>query len=371
MLNLRIPGPTPCPSPVLQAQTKPMINHRGKEFGEIITRVTAKLKELFQTQGDLLLLTASGTGAMETAVVNTLSPEDKVLALTNGVFGERFAQIAKIFGANVRRLDFPWGKAIDPAAVRAALASDVAIKAVLVVHNETSTGVTNDLETISAMVKEFEKLLLVDAISSIGAIALPVDSWRCDMVASAAQKGWMTPPGLAMVSVSHQAWEAIDQARMPRFYWDLTKAKNFLERAQTPWTPAVSTFYALDKALELMAQEGLSAIVARHERVGALTRKGVKELGLSLFAEEAFASNTVTAVAAPVGVEVGKLLRILREDYGVVLSGGQQSLEGKIFRIGHLGYIYEADIEEVLKALEKALTRVGFSGAKEARIPSA
>ncbi|MFC2045879.1 pyridoxal-phosphate-dependent aminotransferase family protein, partial [Chloroflexota bacterium] len=224
MEHLRIPGPTPCPPEILQAMTKQMINHRGDEMAQIINDITAKLKQVFQTENDILILTGSGTGGLEAAVVNTLSPGDKVLSVSIGVFGERFATIARTFGAEVTPLQFEWGKAADPNAIRSALQADPEIKAVLVTHNETSTGVTNDLASISAVVKEFDKLLLVDAISSLGSINLPVDEWQCDVTVTGSQKGWMVPPGLAMVSVSQNAWQAHAAAKMPRFYWDFTQA---------------------------------------------------------------------------------------------------------------------------------------------------
>ena len=358
-VQLRIPGPTPCPEQVLGAMGKQMINHRGKQFGEFIHQVTDNLKGVFQTKGDVFILTSSGTGGMEAAVVNTLSPGDKVLAISNGFFGERFGEIAQMFGVEVDWLRFDWGKAADPQEVRDALKNNNLIKAVLVTHNETSTGVTSDLASISAIVKEFDKLILVDAISSLGSIDLPVDTWQCDVVVTASQKGWMTPPGLAMVSMSQKAWQAHAQARLPRYYWDFSKAKSFLDIGQTPWTPALSTLYALTVALELMKQEGLPNIFARHAKVAKAARQRVKSLDLSIFPDEEFASNTVTAIKAPDAVEVSQLLQILREECGVTLSGGQQRLAGKIFRIGHLGWVSEADIDEVIAALRVTLPRVG------------
>jgi len=363
MENLRIPGPTPCPDEVLQAMTKQMINHRGPQFRQILNDVTDKLKQLFQTKGDVFLLTGSGTGGLEAAIVNTLSPGDKVLSVAIGVFGERFARIATQFGAEVTPLQFEWGKAADVETVRQALQTEPRIKAVLVTHNETSTGVTNDLASISSVVKEFDKLLLVDAISSLGSINLPVDDWHCDVTITGSQKGWMVPPGLAMVSLSQEAWQAHSKAKMPRFYWDFTAAKSYLEKGQTPWTPVLPILFALSVSLEMMLNEGLTNIIARHARVAKAARDGIKSLGLSLFAEENYASNTVTAVAASDGLDTKKLLRILREEHQVVLSGGQQRLDGKIFRIGHLGWVTEDDIEAVISALKVVLPQAGFRSA--------
>jgi aspartate aminotransferase-like enzyme len=357
-MQLRIPGPTPCPDEVLQAQTKQMINHRGEEFSALIRKVTDQLKRCFQTKGDVLILTASGTAGLEAAAVNTLSPGDRVLAVTIGVFGDRFADIAQQYGADVRRLSFEWGSAADADDVRRAIKADPAIKAVLVTHNETSTGVTNDLASISKVVKESDKLLLVDGISSVGSINLPVDEWQCDVVVTGSQKGWMSPPGLSMLSMNHRAWQAYDKAKMPRFYLDLGKARRFLdEKGQTPWTPAVSTFYALSIALDMLERETLLEIFARHARTAKAARDGIKSLGLSLFSQEAYASNTVTAVNVPEGVDLKKLRQILREEHNVVLSGGQAKLDGKIFRIGHLGWVTEADMAEVVAALKVALPK--------------
>lgn len=364
MENLRIPGPTPCPPEVLQAMAKQMINHRGSEFVKILNRVTDKLKQAFMTKNDVFVLTGSGTGGMEAAVVNTLSPGDKVLAVSIGSFGDRFASIAKTFGADIIPMNVEWGKAADPDAIRRALQTDGKIKAVLVTHNETSTGITNDLATISRVVKEFDKLLLVDTISGMSSIKCPVDEWHLDVAISGSQKGWMVPPGLVFVSVSPEAWKAHAIAKMPRSYWDFTQAKRYLERGQTPWTPAVSIVFAMDVALDLMLKEGLANIFARHARVGKAARAGVKSLGLSLFADEKYASDTVTAVTAPEGLDVRELRRILREEHKVVLAGGQGKIEEKIFRIGHLGWVTEGDIATVISALKVALPQAGFVGAK-------
>jgi aspartate aminotransferase-like enzyme len=360
MEQLRIPGPTPCPKEVLQAMSRQMINHRGPQFTQLLNDVTAKLKELFQTKADVFLLTGSGTGGLEAAIVNTLSPGDKVLSVSIGVFGERFASIAQQFGAEVVPLKFEWGKAADADAVSQALKNEPKIKAVLVTHNETSTGVTNDLEAISSVVKQSDKLLLVDAISSMGSINLPVDDWHGDVVVTASQKGWMVPPALAMVSVSQEAWQAHAKAKMPRFYWDFTKAKNYLEKGETPWTPAISVVFGFAVALDMMLKEGLSNIFARHARVAQVARDGVKSLGLSLFADERYASNTVTAVAASKGLDTKKMNRILREEHQVILSGGQQKLDGKIFRIGHLGWVNEDDVKEVISKIKIVLPQAGF-----------
>ena len=361
--NLRTPGPTPVPEDIVEAMSNPMINHRGPEFMEMLTRITEQLKQVFMTRSDLYVLTASGTGAMEAAVVNTLSPGDKVLAATAGTFGNRFVELARTYGADVQHLEFEWGEPVDPQAVRRALNDDPEIKAVLVTHNETSTGVTHPLEDIAKVVKgEFDKLLLVDAVSSLACIPLPVDGWNCDLVATASQKGFMVPPGLAFVSISEAGHRAQKTATMPRFYFDLEAAQQYLERGQNPWTPAVSVFYGLSLALDKLLNEGLEDIYQRHAIIGQFTRDGVRNLGLELLVrDEACASNTVTAIKMPEGIDGANFTGLMRTEQNVVLAGGQGKLTGRIFRIGHMGYVSQEDIEEVLEALKVVLRKVGFS----------
>ncbi|MSQ12132.1 MAG: alanine--glyoxylate aminotransferase family protein [Dehalococcoidia bacterium] len=359
-INLRIPGPTPVPADVLQAGARQMVNHRGPEFKDLLNRVNLRLKTVFQTSNDVLMLTTSGTGGLEAAIVNTLSPGDKVLAVTVGSFGDRFADVAQAYGAEVVRQAYPWGAAADPDKVRKALDADPAIKAVAVTHNETSTGVTNDLEAIARVVRERERLLLLDAVSSLGCLPLPVDAWGCDVVVGASQKGFMVPPGLAFVSVSPHAWEASQKARMPRFYFDLARHKKNFEKGETPWTPAVSVFFALDLALDKMLSEGMENIFKRHARLGELTRRQVKTMGLSLVCQdERRASNAVTAVHLPPGVEDRALRTLLRTEEGVVIAGGQGPLAGKIFRIGHMGFVSEQNILQATQALKRVLDKLG------------
>ena len=361
--NLRVPGPTPVPEDILEAMSQPMINHRGPEFLELISKTTEQLKEVFMTRSDLYILTASGTGALEASIVNTLSPGDKVLSATAGAFGDRFTDIARAYGAQVRELQFDWGTPVDPEAIRRPLSDDPEIKAVLITHNETSTGITHPLEAIAKVVKgEFDKLLLVDAVSSLGCVPLPVDGWRCDVVGTASQKGFMVPPGLAFISLSQAGHAAQEAATMPRFYFDLQTAHRYLERGQTPWTPNLSVLYGLSLALDKLLDEGLENIYERHARIGQLTRDGIKSLGLELLAgDEGWSSNTVTAVKVPEGIDTGKLVALARTENDVVLAGGQGKLSGKIFRIGHLGYVSQEDIEEVLEVLKSVLPKVGFS----------
>ena len=359
--NLRLPGPTPVPNAVTEAIGGPMINHRGPEFQEIIFGLTEKLKKVCMTKNDLYILTSSGTGCLEAAIVNTLSPGDKVLGVTIGSFGDRFSDMAHAYGAEVKRLEFPWGSAADPSAIREALDNDTQIKAVLVTHNETSTGVANDLESISKVVKgEFDKLLLVDAVSSLGCVALPVDQWQCDMVGTACQKGLLAPPGLSIICVSPDAWKAQKEAKMPRYYFDLAMAQAYLEKGQTPWTPNLPLFYGLVVAVDLLLEEGMGHVFERHRQIAQMTRDGVTSLGLELLADPIYASDTVTAVKMPDGVDAQRLMEMLRVEKNVVIAEGPGKLAGKIFRIGHMGHVTEGDIEEALDAISWALPKVGF-----------
>ncbi len=369
-VNLRIPGPTPCPDDVLQAMSRQMINHRGPEFKEIVLRITSGLQRMFETKNDVLTLTSAGTGALEAAVVNTLSPGDKVLCVSIGVFGDRFADIAKTYGVNVEKLSYDQGEAADPEQIVEALKKDGSLKAVLVTHNETSTGVTNDLGAIAKAIRGVRPdiLILVDAISSLGSVPLPIDAWDLDVVFTGSQKGWMVPPGMAMVAVSERAWKAADEARIPRYYFDYKKAKSYLEKGETPWTPAVSVYFAMDLALKKLEAEGLQNIHARHARLGQFTRDSVKAMGLKILPrEERYASNTVTAVWVPEGVEGPALNKMMREEYNTVLAGGQGPLTGKIFRIGHLGLVSQEDLQACFDALSQALPRVGFAPVAAAR----
>jgi aspartate aminotransferase-like enzyme len=348
-MQLRIPGPTPCPPEVLKAGSRQMVDHRGAEFKEIILKVTENLKKIYQTNNDLLILTCSGTGGLEAAIVNFLSPGDKVIGVSIGVFGERFADIAKTFGVQVIPLNFEYGTPANPDVLRKALQENPDVKAVLFTHNETSTGTTNDVVALSKVIREFDKLTLVDSISGMASLDIPVDKLGLDVVVAGSQKGWMVPPGLAFVSVSEKAWKANAVAQIPRYYMDLGKAKKFLVDGQTPWTPAVS--------LDIMLKEGLPNIFARHKAIGEFVRKEIKTRGLQILPEEAYASNTVTAVKAGDKINVPKLRQILREEFKVVIAGGQGSMKGKVFRIGHLGYVTEKDMKEVFKALDKAIPR--------------
>jgi aspartate aminotransferase-like enzyme len=360
MTQLRIPGPTPLPPEVLKIMGKQMINHRAAEFHGMVRDVTTKLKTIYQTKNDLYLLTGSGTGGLETAVVNLFSPGDPILSISIGEFGERFAKIANAFGAKVTKVNFDYGTAADPDKVRQAIKDNPDVKAVLITHNETSTGITNDLKSLSKVVKDANKLLVVDCISSMGSINCPVDEWGIDVAISGSQKGWMAPPGMAFISMSPKAWEFYANSRMPRFYWDLGAAKKYLEKEETPWTPAVNIVYALTVGLDILMKEGLQNIFARHAKIALACRQGVKAIGLKQVAEEKYASNTVTAVYLPPGIDYKTFAKNMLTEKDVIITGGQGPLDGKIFRIGHLGWVSEADIKECMDAIKYVLPKMGY-----------
>ncbi len=360
--NLRIPGPTPVPGKVLKEMAQPMINHRGPEFAAILKRVTARLQYFFQTASPVLTYPASGTGGQEAAVANLFSPGEHVVAITIGVFGNRLATIAERFGLQVTRIEFPWGEAADPAIVEERLKSLTPYRAVLMTHNETSTGVANDVGALATLVRQLnpDALIVVDAVSSLGCIPLEMDPWDIDVVFTGSQKGWMTPPGLMMIAASPRAWEANKTAKLPRYYFDWELARKSLEKWQHPTTPPLSIFYALDVSLEMMLAEGREAIFERHQRMGDYVRWRAKEMGLQLLADHKYASNTVTAIRIPEGIDSKRLLNILREQDHVVFGGGQQHLEGKIFRVGHLGFFEEVDLVEAMDKMEMRLQAFGF-----------
>ena len=362
MVNLRIPGPTPVPPEVLQASAAPMMNHRGPEFAKILRAVTDGLNWVYGTDTDVLSLTTSGTGGLEAAVVNTLSPGDRVLSVSIGSFGDRFGQIAETYGAEVERYSLEWGEAADPAEIGRRLDADPSLKAVLVTHNETSTGVTNDLEAIAKEIRSRDRLSLVDGVSSISSIPCPVTRWGLDAVVSGSQKGWMAQPGLAFLWLSERGWAANAEAKMPRFYFDAMKTRESLSKGENAWTPAMGVYFAMNKAFEIMRAEGLEGIYTRHEAIAAYTRDRVKGLGLKLVpVDPARASNTVTAVWWPDGVDGSAIGKRAREEFGVVLGGGQGKLRGKIFRIGHMGYVSQEDVAQSLDVVEKLLNEAKVS----------
>ena len=362
MVNLRIPGPIPVNDDILESMGTPKINHRGPELKEILNRTTERLKTVFSTRNDVYIITGSGTSAMEAAVVNTLSPGDKAINATVGVFGNRFGVISKRYGIDLVSLEFPFGSDVDLDVLRKCLNANPDVKAVMVTHNETSTGVTNNLQAISAVVKkEYNKLILVDGISSVCSLPLETDLWDLDVVASASQKGWMLPPGLAFISFSEKAWEAHSRSTMPKFYLDMAEYKRYYEIGQPPFTPSVSCMFALDLALDQIITEGMESVFERHASIGQYTRDRIAELNLNIFPySNEIASNTCTAVEVPEGIDGSKLVSKMRDEHKVVLAGGQASLSGKIFRIGHMGQTTESDIKGVMDALKIVLPEIGF-----------
>src|SRR6266700_3084545 len=361
--NLRIPGPTPVPPAVLAELARPVINHRGPEFAAILRRVTARLQYVFQTTAPVLTFPASGTGGQECALVNLFSPGEHVVAITIGHFGNRFAQIAERYGLQVSRIAFPWGEAADPAIVEARLHELAPYRGVLLTHNETSTGVTNDIQSLAALIrrKNPDALIVVDAVSSLGCIPLEMDAWEIDVAFSASQKGLMCPPGLMMLAAGPRAWDANTQASLPRFYFDWARTRTSLERGQHPVTPPVSLFYALDLVLEMMLAEGLEAIFVRHRHLGEYVRRHVRAIGLRLLADSKHASNTVTAVRVPESIDAKVLLTTLSERDQVVLAGGQEHVSGKILRIGHMGACEVRDLFTALNCLQVRLQELGFN----------
>lgn len=363
-LMLMIPGPTPVPEQVLLAIAKHPIGHRSGDFSKIIAEVTEGLKWLFQTQNDLLILASSGTGAMEASIINFLSAGDRVLVGNNGKFGERWAKVAEVYGLNVEQITAEWGKPLDPEAFRAALEADTEkqIKAVIVTHSETSTGVLNDLETINRYVKAHGALIIVDSVTSMGATNVPVDAWGLDVVASGSQKGFMLPPGLGFVAVSPKAWEAYATAKLPRFYFDLGKYRKEAAKNSHPFTPPVNMFYGLQVALKMMQAEGLESIFARHHRQMNATRAAMKALNLPLFAADQSSSPAITSVA-PVNVDAEQIRSLIRKRFDIAMAGGQDHLKGKIFRVGHLGFVSDRDILTAVGALEAVLQELNYEGA--------
>lgn len=355
-LMLMIPGPTPVPEQVLLAMAKHPMGHRSGEFSQIIAEVTEGLKWLHQTQNDVLVLTSSGTGAMEAGMINFLSAGDRVLVGNNGKFGDRWAKVCAAYGLNVEQVTAEWGKPLDPDEFRSRLEADSnkEIKAVVVTHSETSTGVLNDLETISGFVKSHGALMMVDAVTSLGATSVPMDAWGLDVVASGSQKGYMLPPGLGFVAVSPKAWEAYKTATLPKFYLDLGKYRKEAAKNSTPFTPPVNLYFGLQAALRMMQAEGLESIFARHQRHLTATRSAMKALGLPLFAPDHAASPAITSVA-PVGVDAEKIRSVAKKRFDIALAGGQDHLKGKIFRIGHLGFVCDRDILAAISVIEAAL----------------
>lgn len=351
-MQLRIPGPTPCPKEVLEAVGKPMINHRGTEFLPIISRLVQNLQKVFQTGNDVLLLSSSGTGGLEAAVASFIYPGDQVLATTIGYFGDRWAEIARRQGARVTLLEKPWGESISPVDLDEALYKNPGIKAVLITHTETSTGVTNDIKELARVAKKYNVRVFVDAVSSLGTTELETDEWGLDVVVSASQKGLMAPPGLALVSVSESAWCMYRKEYVRSFYFDLGMTKkHFDEKKQTPSTPALSICFGLDVALEMILEERLENVFYRHRSLAMGLRSRAANAGWQLFPDARIASDAVTALKVPDGVDGHGVVKRLKEEYGIEVGGGLGNFSGKIIRIGHMGNVHRTDIDKIVFAL--------------------
>jgi serine---pyruvate transaminase len=355
---LMTPGPTPVPPEVLAAIAQPVVHHRGPDYKKLYAECLGRLREVFRTESEVLLFGGSGTGAMESAVANLCSPGDPVLVVSAGYFGERWAKLATAYGADLDHLRYAWGEIPSPDEVAERLREREAT-AVFLTHSETSTGVVSDLQAFAAVVREAGALSVVDGISSLGAVPLETDAWGIDVVASGAQKAMMTPPGLAMVSVSTAASDAAGRSSSPRFYWDWELTRKGQATLDAPVTPPVSLVAGLNVALGILLEEGLQSAFERHVRLGRACREGVKALGLELFSPDDDSSAVVTAARAPDGVDSGELVLLLRDRHGVTLAPGQGELKGKIFRIGHIGYYDVFDITTALAAVELALVELG------------
>lgn len=353
---LLAPGPTPVPPVVLQAMAQPMIHHRTPEYEALFAEVRRDLRALFQCRNEVLMFAASGTGAMEGAVVNTLSPGDRVIVVQGGKFGERWAEICRAYGLHVLSVDVAYGRSVEPASVAAALRGAPECRAVFVTQSETSTGAIHDVEALAAIVRGTDALLVVDAITSLGVMDLPMDAWGVDVVVAGSQKALMLPPGLAFAALSEKAWQRVPGARLPKFYFDFAKERKAMGGNQSAYTPAVSLVVGLRESLKLILAEGLPNVFARHDRLARATRAGVQALGLALFA--AVPGPACTAVRAPAGIDGGAIVKGMRKR-GITIAGGQGSMKGTMFRISHMGYVDAFDVLTALGGLEAVLADLG------------
>jgi aspartate aminotransferase-like enzyme len=354
---LLTPGPTPVPPEVLAALSQPIVHHRSPDFRPVYERCLARLRDVFRTDAEVLLFGSAGSGVMESAVANICSPGERVLVVSAGHFGERWAAIAAAYGAAVERVEYAWGEIPAAEDVSARLGELGGAKAVLITHSETSTGVVCDVRAIAAAAAEAGALSVVDGVSSLGAVPLEADAWGLDVVVSGSQKALMSPPGLAMASVSERAWAA--RGESPRFYFDWERTRKAQASLDAPFTPPVSLVAALDVALGLLLEAGLEAAFDRHARLGRACREGVKAMGLELFSPDEERSAVVTAIRAPDGVDATDVVLALRDRYGITIANGQGGLKGKIFRIGHIGYFDVFDITTALAAVELVLADLG------------
>jgi len=357
---LMTPGPTPVPPEALLAQGSPIVYHRGPGFAKLLTDVVEGMKWILDTQNDVVTFTSSGTGVMESAVSNLFSPGDRVLVVSIGNFGYRFRKICEAYGLQVDFLDVEWGKGAKAEDVKAMLQPDT--KGVLIQHSETSTGVVNDLEPIGALLRDHPAVFVVDSISGVGAARIHVDRWGIDVCLTGSQKALMMSPGIAAVSISKKAWKLYEQSTLPKFYFDWGTAKSFYEKKvpETPFTPAVSLYAGLSAAFGLLREEGLDACYRRHEVMSEAVKAACEALGLEIFGEDPERNVCVTAVKCPEGIDGDELTKLVRSKYSIIFAPGQDHLKGKIFRIGHIGYLERIDILQAIATLELALDELGY-----------
>lgn len=351
------PGPTPIPPEALLAMAQPIDYHRSNATTALIKDVLEKLKHVFQTENDVLFLTSSGTGAMEGAVSNLLSRGDKAIVIRSGKFGERWGEICTTYGIEVIPIDVTWGNSVEPDIVESALAEHTDVKAVFATLCETSTGVLHDIEALARLTRIRPTLLVVDAVSALGADDLQMDNWDVDVVVSCSQKGLMTPPGLAFAALNQRAWNAVERSDLPKYYLDFRKAYESGLEGSVPYTPAVTLLTALQHALNRICAEGIQPTIDRHNRLALATRSAIKALGLPLFA--ASPANTLTSIRLPEGIDGKALINLMRDTYGITYAGGQSQLSGKIVRIAHLGWMNENDVIVAISAFERGLVEIG------------
>ncbi len=356
---LMAPGPVTVAPEVLAKMSEPIIHHRSPQFSAILTRVREDLKYLYQTKNDCLILASSGTGGMEASVVNLLSPGDKAIVLRGGKFGERWDELCNIYGVKAVNKDVTWGKAVDPQEVKKAMDSNPDAKAVFVQAHETSTGVKHPIEELGTLVRERPTtVLVVDAISALGVYEIKTDDWGLDVVITGSQKSLSLPPGLAFVSISEKAWKLVEKAQLPKYYFNFIKEKKALEKQTTAFTPAVSLIIGLGEVLRSIRTAGLPALFAHHRRLSEGTKAGVTAMGLEFFSMAP--SEAITVIKSPEGIDGQDVVKILREEYGITIAGGQAQAKGKIFRISHMGYLDEWDMIIALAATERALKQLGY-----------
>jgi serine---pyruvate transaminase len=368
------PGPTPVPPEVLLAQGSPLVYHRGPGFGALMRDVTGRLRELYRTDhAKIFVLTSSGTGGLESAIQNCFSPGEEVLVPLAGFFSQRWQRLAEAYGLTVHTIDEDWGTRLDPAAVASTLAERPGTTAILLTHSETSTGVIQPVEELARVANDAGVMVLVDVVSSLGAVPFAFDEWGIDVAVGGSQKALSATPGIAFVAVSERAWAVAQASANPRFYFDWREYERFaaLPEPENPWTPAISVMQGLHAALELYFQDGVDAAMRRHERLSRAVKDGVRALGLDLFGQGLERNWTVTAIRAPEGISADEICDRIRADFGCVLAPGQGPLKGKVFRIGHFGYVSELDIVRGLAALEMTLERLGHPIKRGAAVAAA